>query len=178
MTTRPVFAETHSLSKLFRGLTEQTFAVDLGVADPGLVDYLSNLLTRFVPSAEVWRMRDRQGRRLDGVAAMLAEIEAAPADERKRDGWRHVGDYTLFWTGVFPEALAALQNARRADALIDYRVHGKRSYEMASTFPSEEAPVLRRLAEEFDLCVVGLSRVRQEWERRDPQGPPPPLLVA
>ena len=29
----------------------------------------------------------------------------------------------------------------------------------------EEAPVLRLLSEEFELCSVGLSHVRKEWEK-------------
>ncbi len=32
----------------------------------------------------------------------------------------------------------------------------------------EEAPVLRRLSQEFELCAYGLNQVRQEWERYQP----------
>src|SRR5260370_212204 len=38
----------HPLRRFFSGLAEHTFAADLGVADPPLIDYLSLLLSRFV----------------------------------------------------------------------------------------------------------------------------------
>ena len=48
-------------------------------------------------------------------------------------------------------------------------MQGKRSYYLASTFDEKpydrEAPILRRLSEEFELCTFGLSRVRHLWEQ-------------
>jgi hypothetical protein len=166
---------THPLHRLFRGLTESTFMQELGIGDPGLVGYVANLLARFVPSQEVWRLRDAQGRRIGEVAAMIAEAESSTDDNRRRECYQHVGDYTLFWTGVYPEALGRLQSTDSADHLIDLQVQGKRSYYVASTLGAEEAPVLRRLSAEFELCAFGLSRVRREWERHDPEPPRGPI---
>src|SRR3954468_2656506 len=171
--------ETHPLHRLFRGLTETTFMAELGIGDPRLVGYVAGLLARFVPSESVWRIRDNQGRRLAEVTAMIAEAESTTDAERRRDCHRHVGDFTLFWTGVYPEALPRLQAASSADHLIDFRQQGKRSYYVASTFDGDEAPVLRRLSAEFELCAFGLSCVRREWERHEPQaaqGPIRPIL--
>lgn len=164
-------SQSHPLHRLFRGLTESTFMDELGIGDPGLVGYVADLLARFVPSQDVWRLRDAQGRRIGEVAAMLAEAESSSDDARRRECYRHVGDFTLFWTGVYPEALARIQSAGSADHLIDLQVQGKRSYYVASTLGAEEAPVLRRLSDEFELCAFGLSRVRREWERHDPEPP-------
>lgn len=164
--TRP-FPESHPLHRLFRGITEYTFATELGIGDPKLVGYVANLLARFVPSPMIWRLRDGQGRRLTEVTAMIAEAEAAPDAGRRCECHRHVGDYTLFWTGVYPEALPKLQGWGSPDRLIDFRRQGKRSYYLASTLDDDEAPVLRRLSDEFELCAFGLSRVRREWERHD-----------
>lgn len=173
--------ENHPLHRLFRGLTETTFLTELGIGDPHLVGYVAGLLTRFVPSDAVWRLRDRQGQRLAEVTAMIAAAEAATDSDRRRDCHRQVGDFTLFWTGVYPEALPRLQATDSPDSLINYREQGKRSYFLASTFDGDEAPVLRRLSVEFELCAFGLSRVRREWERHDPQparGPNRPILGA
>ena len=167
--------ESHPLHKLFRALTESTFLSELGIGDPRLVGYVADLLARFVPSENVWRLRDGQGRRLTEVTAMIAAAEAAGDDDRRRDCHRHVGDFTLFWTGVYPEALARLQSTRTADHLIDFQRQGKRSYYLASTFEGEEAPVLRRLSDEFEICAFGLSRVRREWEQHEPEGARGPL---
>ena len=172
--------ENHPLHRLFRGLTEQTFEAELGIADPRLVGYVAGLLARFVPSENVWKIRDADGRRLRLVTEMLAEAEGSADDERRRECHRHVGDFTLFWTGVFPEALPGLRTVETGDALIDFQRQGKRSYYLASTYDAgDEAPVLRRLSVEFELCAYGLSRVRKEWERRDDRHPPDgPKLVA
>jgi hypothetical protein len=163
----------HPLRRLFTGLTEQTFEATLGVADPLLVDYLSLLLSRFVHIDAHHRLRDAQGKELYEVADMLFEAEALPPAARtRREYHRHIGDYTLFWTGVYPEALHRLRSALSKDHFIDYCAQGKRSYFIASTFAEdpyrEEAPVLRRLSEEFELCAYGLSQVRREWERIKP----------
>jgi hypothetical protein len=171
-------SETHSLHRLFRGLTEATFLTELGIGDPSLVGYVAGLLARFVPSESVWSIRDSDGQRIDGVARMVAEAESSPDEGRRRECHRHVGDFTLFWTGVYPEALDKLRSATSADHLVNYREQGKRSYYLASTLQGDEAPVLRRLADEFELCAFGLSRVRKEWEREASQHPKGFFLVA
>src|SRR3954451_11294458 len=164
--------ESHPLHRLFRGLTEYTFLTELGIGDPKLVGYVAGLLARFVPSEGVWRLRGRQGRRLTQVAQMLAEAESASEEERRRECHRHVGDFTLFWTGVYPEALGRLRGAGSPDHLIDFCQQGKRSYYLASTYQGDQAPILRRLSAEFELCAFGLSRVRREWERLDSEDVP------
>jgi hypothetical protein len=172
---RPVMTreipQSHPLHRLFRGLTESTFMEELGIGDPGLVGYVADLLARFVPSPNLEKVRDGQGRRLTQVAQMIAEAESSADAERRRECHRHVGDYTLFWTGVYPEALGKLQVTASADYLIDFQAQGKRSYYLASTLAADEAPVLRRLSDQFELCAFGLSRVRREWERQDPEPP-------
>jgi len=164
----PVLSSAEQLRRLFAALTEQTFQVEYGVADPPLVDYLSDMLVRFVRFEAIFQVRDIIGRRLEEVADMLLEAEQREANPR-REIHRHIGDFTLFWTGVYPEALRRLKALDRKDALIDYQQQGKRSYYIASTFDDEpyldEAPVLRRLSDEFELCSAGLMQVRREWER-------------
>lgn len=158
--------ESHPLHRLFRGITEQTFLSELGIGDPRLVGYVANLLAAFVPSDVIWKMRDATGRRIPQVTDMVAEAESAPDTSRRYECHRHVGDYTLFWTGVYPEALKRLQDNASVDHLIDYQQQGKRSYYLASTLDaSSDAPILRRLSHEFETLAFGLSRVRREWER-------------
>jgi hypothetical protein len=163
----------HPLRRLFAGLTEQTFLTTLGVADPPLVDYLSELLSRFLHMDAIYRLRNAQGKRLEEVADMMIEAEALPAEGRtRREFHRHIGDFTLFWTGVYPEALNRWRSVLSKDYFLDYCQQGKRSYYIASTFEDDpyrhEAPVLRRLSSEFEMCAYGLNQVRREWERRQP----------
>ncbi len=159
------------LRHYFSGLTEQTFMGDLGVADPPLIDYLSEMLSRFVHMDAVYRLRSGAGERLEEVAQMLMEVEEMPPEGRtSREMHRHIGDFTLFWTGVYPEMLKKLRSVLHKDHFIDYCEQGKRAYFIASTFEAEpfkeEATVLRRLSERFELCAFGLTKVRHEWERK------------
>ena len=163
----------HPLRRMFAGLTEQTFINTLGVADPPLTDYLSELLSRFIHVNAIYRLSDARGRRLEEVAEMMIEAEAMPPEGRtRREVYRHIGDFTLFWTGVYPEMLKRLRSALTRDSFVDYCEQGKRSYYIASTFEDDayraEAPVLRRLSEDFELCAYGLNQVRREWERGQP----------
>ncbi len=160
----------HPLRRHFAGLTEHTFIETLGVADPPLTDYLSGLLSRFIHMNAVYRLKDVAGKQLEEVVDMVVEAEAMPPQGRtRREIHRHIGDFALFWTGVYPEALKKLRSEYRKDHFVDYCAQGKRSYFIASTFEGddyrEEAPVLRRLSDEFELCAYGLTQVRKEWER-------------
>ncbi|MBI3866247.1 MAG: hypothetical protein HY290_30575 [Planctomycetia bacterium] len=163
-----VVAKPESLRDLFAAFTEHTFQVDLGIADARLTDYLTDLLLRFIRFDAIFRFRNTVGRRLEDVAEMMLEADQRLGKPR-REIYRHIGDFTLFWTGVYPEALSHLQAPDRKDHLLDYLEQGKRSYYIASTYEEnpwqDEAPILRRLSEEFELCSVGLQRVRKEWER-------------
>ena len=171
------------LRRFFAGLTEHAFQTRLGVADPPLIDYLGELLARFVRSDAIFAIRNLWGRRLDAVADMMIEAEAR-VGEAKRQVHRQIGDFTLFWTGVYPEALSHFQRGPRKDFFLDYCAQGKRAYYIASTIPAsaaeEENALLQRLSHDFDLCVYGLGEVRREWERRDGNGgdaPGRPFLI-
>ena len=164
----------HPLRRMFAGMAEQTFVAVLGVGDPPVVDYLAELLARFIHMDELYRMRGEGGRRLEEVAEMLLEAEGMPPGGRtRREFYRHIGDFTLFWTGVYPEALARMRSRLTKDYFVDYCAQGKRSYYIASTFEEEpyeeEAPVLRRLSSNFELFSYGLRQVRKEWEQKDPE---------
>jgi hypothetical protein len=164
--------------RFFTGLTEYAFEARLGVADPPLVDYIAELLVRFVRSDDLYPVRSLRGQRLVQVSDMLAEAQHREGPARQQVH-RHIGDFTLFWTGVYPEVVDALRRGNK-DALIDYRQQGKRAYWIASTIPVEKtaapADILKRLSEQFELCVYGLSEVRRQWEERDGEDDAPLLL--
>jgi hypothetical protein len=165
---------SHPLRRFFAGFTEQTFLKRLGIGDPPLLDYLCQLLSRSIHVDSLYRLRNSQGRRLEQVADMMVEAQALPAEgAARREFHRHIGDFTLFWTGIYPEAVNRLRSALCKDHFIDYCEQGKRSYYIASTFEADpyrdEAPVLRRLSEEFELFAYGLNQVRREWEHAQPE---------
>lgn len=170
----------HPLRRLFAGLTEHAFFSHYGVADPALTDYLSALLSRFVHFDAVYRLPGTDGRPLTEVVGMVMEAEQLPPGGRtQREFYRHVGDFALFWTGVYPEALDRARRRGGRDALVDYTVQGKRGYLMTSRLdaPPAEAQLFRRLSEQFEVCAVGLREVRRGWEEHRPAVPPGTPLI-
>lgn len=156
------------LRQYFLGLTEHAFMDTLGIGDPALTDYLAEMLTRFVHIDRLYVLHDAEGVRLEEVATMLLEAQGLPPEGRtRREVFRHIGDYTLFWTGVYPEALKKLRARNTKDSFIDYCAQGKRSYAIAGSYDEEplntEAPVLRRLSTEFELCAFGLNQIRKDF---------------
>jgi len=167
------------LRRFFSGLTEYTFTTRLGVADPPLVDYLAAMLTHFVRTDAIYGLRTPTGERLSQVADMLAEAEARQGAARRRVH-RHIGDFTLFWTGLYPEIAERSLRQGKKDSLLNYQAQGKRNYLIASTLPADQqsAPdeVLQRLSDQFELCMYGLSEVRRLWEEREGESDAPLLL--
>src|SRR6185295_9745437 len=101
-----------ALRRFFAGLTEFAFHTQLGVADPPLVDYIAELLARFVRSDDLYPVRSLRGQRLVQVTDMLAEAQNRQGPAR-RQVHRHIGDFTLFWTGVYPEVIDHLRRGSK-----------------------------------------------------------------
>jgi hypothetical protein len=158
---------SHPLRRLFAGLVGNEIPADRDIAL-----YVSNLLVDFVHVENLYRIRNARGKRLEEVGEML--IESNPAldarsFDREREVRKHIGDYTLFLTGMFPEYVAALpRRGLRLDSLIDYVRAGKESYRIVGAFDQFEyrdaAPLFRRLSDRFEYCVYGLNRVKARME--------------
>lgn len=159
------------LRRLFSGMVEQVFHVDIGLCDTELTDYLSGLLCSFVHVEQIYALRGVDGHVIRDLSRMEADTVLAPdiSDTRRRRLVnKYIGDFTLFWTGVYPEQL----NPRRhggAPQLDAYLRQGRTSYGIASALSRGDdqppAHVLRCLSENFECCVHGLHLVRTTWER-------------
>jgi hypothetical protein len=145
----------------------------VGLCDPHLTDYVTDLLLDFTHIDRFRVIRDAQGKRLEQIAAMLAlGSDDAPASRLDRDrvAYRRIGDYSLFWAGVYPEHLKRFA-CHASDVLLTYVSQGKRSYAIVSDLAGEDdalpASLFRHLAEDFEFCLYGLGLVRREWERAE-----------
>jgi hypothetical protein len=170
----------HPLFRLFANLTEQNFSRHLGWPDTEVIGYITDILADFVHVDRLFKIRNAQGRRVEEVAEMLAEgdlLHRAESVERERHVHKHIGDYTLFMVGLFPEFLQRIKTSKvitSPDALLDFIQVGKRSYRIVSEFTYGSygplAPLFRKLSENFELCVYGLGYVRADLDRlRDPR---------
>ena len=173
---------TAGWQRFFSGLAEYVFQTELGLADPPLVDYVSDLICRFVRWDALFPIGDTAGRPVHEVAEIVAAAEQRTGDAR-RAVHRHIGDFTLFWVGVYPEALRKLRGPATKDYFVDYCAQGKRAYFLASTIQTDReadppSDVLQRLSVQFELCAFGLQQVRRQWETdTEADGIPRPILI-
>ena len=151
-----------SLHRLFAACCESAFEIELGVADPSVIDYMTDLLMRFVHVRQTSGPRTPDGTLARSFVEMSHEAEQRSGQQRC-DLLRRVGDLTLFWTGVYPEALPKVQAIDSADAFLDLPAFGRRSYRAAASEASDGS-LLWRLAEEYDVCRDGLHLARRTWE--------------
>jgi len=172
--------QQHPLRQLFGFLTERNFTETLGWPDFNVTDYLSNLLVEFAHIDRLHRIQDQKGQTVETVVELLYESEAghdADSAEREREVHRHIGDFTLFIAGLFPEYLCYLKTdgmIYHQDHLVDYMKAGKRSYSIVATYQQgefkEQPALFQKLSSNFELCVTGLGFVRQDLNR---MGHPP-----
>jgi hypothetical protein len=165
--------ESHPLQQLFLELVNRHYSEDVGVRDTAVCHYVAGVLTDFCETENLFKIRNAQGRRLDDVGEMLLESDPiygpAPSFDRERQVRKHIGDYSLFFTGMFPEAINHFRLRRqRLENFVDFMKAGKESYYIVSKFDLFEyakiAPLFARLAEDFERCVVGLNMVKNELQ--------------
>ncbi len=175
------------LRHLFLELVEKNYSV-VGLRDHHLTEYIVALLDDFSSAATLYRIRNVAGKPLDTVAEMLEECVPQTGDvssfEHERCVRQHIGDFALFFTGMFPESVGARRRGRAFEGLIDYVKTGKDSYRRVSEYdrahphppahrPLPGEPASRRtkalnaalfaqLAAEFERCMVGLNLVKSE----------------
>jgi hypothetical protein len=159
-----------TLHCFFAGLCEHVFECRLGVADTQLIDYLTDLLDAFVRCDQPPLIRRPTGQPATDVSSMLTEASRRVGVAR-REIHRGIGDFTLFWAGMYPESLRQVAGPVPLDVFVDYCEQGKRAYSIASEIDVDaEVPsndLLKRLSEQFDLCAYGLREIRREWEGGD-----------
>lgn len=162
--------ESNVLQQFFNLLVERNYD-EVGVRQPEVHHYVANLLTEFCHADNLFKIKNGEGRRLEDVGEMLLESDPihgpAPSFDRERQVRKHIGDYTLFFTGMFPESLNRIRLRRqRMEGFIDFVKAGKESYYIVSRFEHYEyarvAPLFRRMSEEFERLVYGLNQVKNE----------------
>ena len=162
------------LQRFFERAIRASFR-DLALPDDPAVGYLSDLLTRFARTENLFP-RGVLVPRLETVVDMLLETQAAWQDdsphwepERELSVRRHIGDYTLFMTGIFPERV------ERTASTGFYISQGKRAYAFVSEHgraqASAEGPLYRRLADRFESYGRALDYARRVHFFEHPQHP-------
>jgi len=165
--------ESHPLQQLFVELVGRHYAEEIGLRDPRIVNYVAQLLAEFCDVEQLFKIRNGVGKPLADVGEMLMESNPvfgpAASFDRERQVRKHIGDYTLFFTGMFPESINHFRMRRdRIENFVDWMKAGKESYYIVSKFEFFEytkvAPLFASLSDHFEQCVFGLNRVKNELQ--------------
>jgi hypothetical protein len=166
-------SESHPLQELFKELVARHYAEQIGIRDPAIVSYVAHLLVEFCEVEQLFKIRNVAGKPLTDVGEMLIESDPvygpAPSFDRERQVRKHIGDYTLFFAGMFPESINHFRLRReRVENFVDWMKAGKESYYIVSKFEHFEytkvAPMFASLSNQFEQCVYGLNLVKNDLQ--------------
>ena len=148
----------HPLSRLLQHLTASSFDM-VGLRDQAVVAYVSDVLVDFAHIENVYRLRDEAGRRVEASLCSLPEAEGA-LDLSPREIRKHIGDYCLFFTGLYPDGL---EREGRWGGARFYVTQGKEAYQKVSEMDAlrPSAALFRKLSDVFEDCVRGLNVERE-----------------
>ncbi|HEU4367741.1 MAG TPA: hypothetical protein VFV05_05860 [Methylomirabilota bacterium] len=156
------------LRRFFERAIQASFR-DLSLGDAPVAGYLADLLTRFARTETLFPPGVTLPR-LETVVDLLLEAQAAwDADAphfgpgREVNVRRHIGDFTLFMTGVFRERVERIASRGY------YVSQGQRAYRFvsehgrATSRPRERdaGPLYARLAERFEHYAWALDYTRR-----------------
>ncbi|RYG26628.1 hypothetical protein EON82_02550 [bacterium] len=157
-------SETSPLREYFFRTLHWSLTEQMLLNDEEAESYLADMLVRLMSTEGLYGVRDEQGRPVHSVPEMLAYGDVrlkADSFAQEREVHRHVGDFLLFWSGLFPEGLKRVRAP-----LIDPVDQGRASYAIAGSFDHDpyahEAPILRRLSERFEEFQEGLRLARRQ----------------
>lgn len=169
--------EAHPLEPFFQQMVRNSYAGKLGMHDTAISNYVAHLLCEFSEADKLYRVRDEEGKPIHALDAMVRAADpvhgTATSFDAERAVRKHIGDYALFVSGMYPESMEAPRSRRLGQQSYEELVSvGKESYYIVSQFDLEEyadeAPMFRRLAGWFDRCTYGLRLVREELSQGKP----------
>ncbi len=146
---------TASPALIFYVLVRQAL-LEGGIDEPETADYEATMLLAIGNSRRAYRIGDGSGREFNYLVDLMAEMESAGSRERFLLRV-HLGDYSLWISGLFPHYVAERLRRRGAPPLSYYEGMGASGYSMAAD--SAEA-------ERFGIDGVLMAMARQFACRR------------
>ncbi len=155
---RPNFARI-SAHLYFYVLVRQVFR-RAGIAEREVADYVAEVLAEFSRAERTQCVVRGQPRPLEYFVDMLAALETA--DDLTRFYIRaHIGNYSLFLSGVFPDHIRYRAEKRGAPDLKYYEELGRSSYRVARdhrlAYRYDLADIFNTLSERFQITRLALN---------------------
>lgn len=168
--------------------------LESGIDDRGTADYIATLLLRFGCGRRAYRISDGADEEFHYLVDIVLSEEGAGGDttggsaatgggDRGRRSFllhSHLGNYSLWITGLFPDYLEARVQRRGAPDLSYYERMGATGYRRAADTPHAESlrieRILRGVAEDFSGVRRALNRIADRYLWPDTGNPVNRLL--
>ncbi|HBA83723.1 MAG TPA: hypothetical protein DCZ95_06480 [Verrucomicrobia bacterium] len=148
-----------------------------GLDDRAVADYVAELLAEFCQADRARPPLPPDNKPSDYLVDMLAALQWV-TDEERFALRAHIGNISLFMTGVFPERLQARTRDRGAPKIDYYEGMGRSSYRAAGddrlAGRYELAPLLHSLSDSFHTTRLALNELKERIILIEP----PPFMVA
>ena len=136
--------------------------LDLGVNDRAVTDYCAAMVMAFGRGDRAYRTSDRDENRYAYLVDLVEE--AGRSDGEHQFQVRvHLGNFSLWLTGIFPDYIAARRTRKGGPDLPYFEAMGRSGFLLASDHRLAEqfgvAPVLRSAGERFGELRVALNRM-------------------
>ncbi|MBL8067778.1 MAG: hypothetical protein JNM28_04960 [Armatimonadetes bacterium] len=156
----------HPLALMMADLVHEQVGLHIGSVPTFAEEYLASLLLDFIRTDRLYSIRDSSGQPVTSVIEMVSEGDVrlrADSFEREREVHKHIGDFILFWTGIYPDHLRKFRLGVLDDVQCDYSRQGRESYHVVSTFDhppyDRESALFETLSEGFEEFAFVLRQV-------------------
>src|ERR1700735_1037592 len=100
-------AEVHPLEPFFQQMVRNSYTGKLGMHDTAITQYVARLLCEFSEADNLYKVLDEDGRPIRALQEMLHAADpvhgSATSFDAERAVRKHIGDYALFVSGMYPE---------------------------------------------------------------------------
>ncbi len=166
----------HPLEPFFQQVVRNSYEGKLGLQRSGRDRLRGAAALRVLRSQRIsTRCATTMGRPIEELEAMMLAADpvngSAPSFDAERAMRKYIGDYALFVSGMYPEAMVPGHDGAVHHPSLSELIHaGKESYFIVSQFNlfeyEQEAPLFARLSDWFERCILGLTLVREELNKR------------
>src|SRR6266702_8441978 len=109
--------QIHPLEPFFHKAVRSSYEGKLGLHDPDVTGYVAHLLCEFSEADKLYKVRDELGRPIAELEQMMTAADpvngTAASFDAERMVRKHIGDYSLFVAGMYPEAVDSCRHRRR-----------------------------------------------------------------
>ncbi len=141
--------------------------LDSGLDDRNIADYIATLLVEFAVEGRAFRIARYDDKTYQYLVDLVCDLEEENSERRQFLLRAHLGNYSLWLSGLFPDYVAARVRRRGAPGLDYYDDVGAAGYRLASECELADrfdlASTYQSMASDFRLVRRALNRFSDRY---------------